>query len=487
LDTIANPNPAVVFSGAVINLVILVDVASENSKMGRMKNSSLGFLALALVSLGVLPTTASAQAAARPPASISDEPELAQFGAFAIGTNVIEFDLGDRPKITAIGAALGRLPNENRKLSVRFWYPAASQSQGVQASYRFVFKRPGKPDFDIVTPGRAREGATAITGQRFPFVLISHGYRGWASNYSQLAETLASKGYVVAAIDHNDANFDSTLSFQLSFGNVILDRAQDQRDVLARIVAQATSASNGPLSVVDGGQIGVIGYSMGGFGALATAGAPYDPSSRTISQMPASAQRILSQPRPATDVPIKALVAMAPWGAQPENRSWNSEGIAQIKVPTLLISGDHDDVVNYREGVRWLFDNLKGSERYLLVYQNARHNIAGNDVELPANADFTTREYFYEPVWRTQRINQINAHFISAFLDTTLKGEVGKRAYLNVPTSNAGEGAWPVPPGAQLGGSYAGAEQGQYWRGFQRRWALGLEMHHSEKGEATAR
>jgi hypothetical protein len=28
----------------------------------------------------------------------------------------------------------------------------------------------------------------------------------------------------------------------------------------------------------------------------------------------------------------------------------------------------------------------------------------------------------------------------------------------------------------------AGAEQPKYWRGFQRRWALGLELHRAVKG-----
>ncbi len=412
-----------------------------------------------------------------------EAPELARAGALAVGTTVVTYDLANRPKITLMGAVTGRLPLETRRLSVRVWYPATVAANTPRISYRHDVKSPGKPDFVINTQGVAVDGAPALAGVRYPLVVLSHGYRAWASHFSNLAENLASKGYVVAAIDHDDAPFDSVRAFQMSFGNVMLDRSQDQRQIIARLISDATApATTGFAAQIDPEHIGLIGYSMGGFGALATAGAPYDGESKTIKQLPQNAQTAMQTNSSDMAPKISALVTLAPWGGQPDTRSWNSEGLAKITAPVLMISGDQDDVVNHKHGVSWIFDNLISTDRRLLVYQQARHNIAGNPVPITANTDFSTLEFFAEPVWRTERLNQINQHFITAFLDLHLKGEVAKAAYLDVPSTSASEGEWPSALGEQLGGTYAGTAQPKYWRGFQRRWALGLEMHKAAKG-----
>jgi len=64
-------------------------------------------------------------------------------------------------------------------------------------------------------------------------------------------------------------------------------------------------------------------------------------------------------------------------------------------------------------------------------------------------------------VWRKDRIGAINQHFITAFLDLYLKGDETRRNYLHVPVEKSNDGIWPDT----------------VWKGFQRRWALGLEMH----------
>jgi predicted dienelactone hydrolase len=422
-----------------------------------------------------------AQAATTPS---GETPELGRMGALSVGTRTIAFDVPNRPKLTIMGAVTGRLPVETRRLSVRVWYPTTPTPAPRSIVYRHLVKSPGKPDFVIETKGLAIEAGNALSGQKYPLVLMSHGYRGWASHFSNLAETLASKGYVVAAIDHEDAEFDSARSFQLSFGNVMMDRAQDQRQILIQLLALARTSSeaNGWSALIDAGKVGLIGYSMGGFGALATAGAPYDTTSKTIKQLPAQAQAAMAGASDDVAPQIKALVTLAPWGGQPDNRSWNAADLAKITAPVLMISGDSDDVVNFDHGVSWIFDHLTSADRQLLVYQGARHNIAGNPVAITENMDFSTLEFFTEPVWRSERINQINQHFITAFLDLNLKGDTTKAAYLDVPTQDAAAGEWPSTLGEQLGGRFSESGQSKYWRGFQRRWAMGLTMHKAAKG-----
>ena len=120
----------------------------------------------------------------------------------------------------------------------------------------------------------------------------------------------------------------------------------------------------------------------------------------------------------------------------------------------------------------------------MLVYREARHNIVGNDFDLADDAPFMAAEFLKEPVWRSDRLNTINQHFVTAFLDLTLKGDEAKRAYLDLPTVNSDQGEWPTSFAEQLNGTVAGPAQDKYWRGFQRRWATGLEMYRAEAGQA---
>ncbi len=453
-------------------------IADTLSAMKRRSKIAIALAALAVVMTGA----ALSQSGSAPGSPPGEAPELARAGQFSVGTLTEQITLPKRLRITAMAYATGNLPAEDRSLSVRIWYPAAAAAAGRAIRYSYAKSFDGRPPLRFETQGIAIENAPALIGKRFPLVLISHGFGGWSSYMSNLAEALAAQGYVVASIDHADKPFAGKTSFLLSFANVLLDRAQDQRQVLARLVDEAQSTKSGYAAQIDVTHIGLIGYSMGGFGALATAGAPYDGASNTISQLPKSAQQVVLAGDATASANIKALVAIAPWGGQPDNRSWTAYGLSKITMPVLLIDGDHDDIVDYRHGVSWIYDHLTGTDRRLLVYREARHNIMGNPFSLGANADFQTLEYFSEPVWRTERLNMINQHFITAFLDLTLKGDEKKAAWLDVPAENAGDGDWPSAFGQRWGGTLAGNDQPKYWRGFQRRWALGLELHHAEKG-----
>jgi pimeloyl-ACP methyl ester carboxylesterase len=285
------------------------------------------------------------------------------------------------------------------------------------------------------------------------------------------------------SIDHRDMPFTTVPAFQLSLGNVLVDRSLDQRQVLARLTDPQFARAVPALVAADRSTVGLIGYSMGGYGALATVGSAYDKASPVFAALPPASQVLATSPDPAAAAGIKAVILISPWGSQPDSRAWNEAGLAQMTKPVLIIAGDHDDVVNYKQGIRWLFDSLKGCERRLLVYREGRHNIAGNHADLGPSPSVEAIGYAREPVWRQERLNQINQHFITAFLDLTLKGEAAKRAYLDVPVVVASDGKWPVKFGEPDRGDYAGDAQPQFWRGFQRRWAAGLELHHKSAGQ----
>ncbi|GAB5487005.1 MAG: hypothetical protein Pars2KO_05750 [Parasphingorhabdus sp.] len=446
-----------------------------------MKKRHIFFGVVALLAVGVGAAAYVISPTVHPGQS-GEAPELGRTGEYSIGTVEKEYVLPDRTTITAWGALTGDLDSKERKLSVRIWYPAQETSDAAPVKYGHQMNLAGKDPFDIISNGIAVSGATALTDEKFPFVLMSHGYGGWSTQFSNLGEHIASRGYVVASIDHGDQLADGVTSAILSFGNVLVDRTLDQRQIMNLILEETKGASSGYAALIDTEKLGLIGYSMGGYGAIASAGAPYVFDSDLMSNIPETAQNSL---REATTepLPIKAMITFAPWGGQPDNRVWSAETLGNINIPALIISGNQDDIVNYDEGVTWLFDHMKNSDRYMLTYREARHNIVGNAFETSDEMIFSALEFLKEPVWRSDRLNAINQHFATAFLDWKLKGENDRASYLNVPTVDSNKADWPVGFGEQLNGKLAGPEQDGYWRGFQRRWAAGLEMQHADAGK----
>ncbi len=407
-------------------------------------------------------------------APVGDGPALGSRGAQPVGVRTVEMRFAGRADVTRPDGK-GGFATADRLLPVTVWYPTAGGDQHV--TYRYATSPvPSVPAGTVPAmveiAGAAARDAEPAAG-RFPLLVISHGFLNRAVMFSDLAEIIASRGYVVAVIDHGDLD-DLKVSRNFAFLNVVVHRADDQRLVIAEIGRRAAGKDRF-WSHVDAAKLALAGYSMGGFGALATAGAAYDAASPAFAQMPPGAAALLGPaPVPAN---LKALIAFAPWGGGLPLRMFTAAGLKAVQVPSLFIDGNADDVADYAGGVRWLWDGI-GGERYFLTYQNARHNIATNATPAMLQGRFEYRERQDEPVWRKDRILGINAHMITAFLDWRLKGMADRRAYLDVPVARAADGKWPLAPGADAGDSVAvpGQPPAEYWPGFQRRWALGLVM-----------
>jgi dienelactone hydrolase len=294
-----------------------------------------------------------------------------------------------------------------------------------------------------------------VKGEKFPLVIVSHGYPGSRTFLSYLTENLASKGYVVAAIDHTDSAFGDVKGF----ASTLLNRSNDQLFTIDALAAKAGESDHFLNGLLDASRIAIVGYSMGGYGALASAGGPYSPKGAAFKLVPGGYMQPLTKAKRNPN--LKAMVAIAPWGAQGSDGNWDAAGLAGIHVPSLWIVGDRDDVSVYGDGVKKAFDWTTHSERCMLVYQNANHNVGGNPPPVEALGTLETRAFFDEPVWRKDRLTAINQHFITAFLDLYLKGDESRRSYLHVPVEKSNDGVWPD----------------MYWKGFQRRWATGMEMH----------
>ncbi|MBD2842890.1 alpha/beta hydrolase family protein [Erythrobacter rubeus] len=447
-----------------------------------MKKRHIALAALAVIGIGA-GTAAYVAAPTIHEGAPGEMPELGRYGEFAVGTQEVEFALPDRVTFTKAGMVTGSTEPEERSLKVRLYYPAEVAGSEEQVRYSHTFDPPNMEPVTLDYSGRAfvRAPAKGEAGS-LPLVVMSHGFNGWSTQFSNLAEHIASRGYVVASIDHADRKLEGVTDFVHSFSTVLASRSLDQRQVIAQILAKTDSEAAGPYTLIDSDRIALIGYSMGGYGAIATAGGDYDYDSGTFSTVPGDA---LTPVRAAAkeDAQIDALVAFAPWGGGPDNRVWSEETLSAVKAPTLIVAGNQDDVSDYENGIRWIFESMTGADRHMLVFREARHNIVGNAFEQSQDVPFQAIEFVNEPVWRQDRINGINQHFVAAFLDLHLKRDGGKAAYLDVPTENSNDSQWETAFGEQLNGKLAGDDEAQHWRGFQRRWALGLEMYSKPAGE----
>jgi predicted dienelactone hydrolase len=221
---------------------------------------------------------------------------------------------------------------------------AAAQAAG----FRFI-EVPGAPDGPALTgamwspcpaaPGEIDLGNATlpgvkdcpISGDKLPFVVISHGRGGSFVGHHDIAETLADAGFVVAAINHlGDTVSDMSRSDDLS---VFTERPEDIKRLIDFMIGASPAAAN-----VDPGRIGFFGFSRGGYTGLVLVGAnPVWALATTFCEQ--SPIHICEQIRrkefpaqPLTHDPrIKAAVLADPLGLL-----FNADSLQGIKVPIQL-------------------------------------------------------------------------------------------------------------------------------------------------------
>lgn len=390
-------------------------------------------------------------------------PELAAYGDLPVGVRRIELVNENQIDVVATAALPTRpaeLPRYDRPLTVEMWYPAANGATGDTAIQTYL--RNGTTE--ITLQGRAMRDATpAEVAAPLPLVLLSHGYPGNRFLMSHLAENLASKGYVVASIDHTD----STYRDQRVFGSTLVNRPLDQLFVLDQMARINGDSSSGFGGMIDANNTALIGYSMGGYGALVTAGAgltdaalgfaPHD--TLAIHKQGSDTHQALPDPR------IKTAVAIGPWGKQ--FGFWDDEGLASIGIPLLFIAGSHDTVSGYENGVRAIWEGTTSVDRALLTFDGGGHNTVAPIPAPTESFGAGVSGHYTDPVWDTVFMNNVGQHFLTAWLGVELKGDASKRAYLDLPPIGA-DGVWSVDEFGMF------TEDHSHWLGFAENTASGL-------------
>lgn len=192
----------------------------------------------------------------------------------------------------------------------------------------------------------------------FPMVVVSHTSGGHRRQLSFLCDHLATHGYLVAAPDHvgntvadvarRRAAGETMTAAQVEayVKRIIADRVPDLRSVVDDVAAAG---------VVNGGRIGSVGASFGGWAALAM---------------------------PETDARVAAVVAMVPGGSRkplpgiiPAQLSfaWARE------VPTLILAAELDRFTPV-DGIRDIYERVP-SQKWMFVLTGAGHSHFSDEVD----------------------------------------------------------------------------------------------------------
>ncbi|WP_280429266.1 alpha/beta hydrolase family protein [Nocardia brasiliensis] len=310
---------------------------------------------VARVAVGLLVVPAMAAWALLP---VPDLPRPS--GQYGVGTEIFRWVDPDRPEPSS------DVPADRRNVVVQAWYPADPDAAGRPSAYLDGHGR--LPDRISVLPSALLRGYDRIETHgtlevpvspkrdRWPVVLFSPGYSAPRALYTGLLADLASRGFVVLAVDHP---YESAVT-ELADGTLatprerFLDHDPDQtrymtgqldvRTADLRFVVDQLSKPErlGPRlgAHLDTEHVAAIGHSFGG--AAAAAAVAHDPRIKAGSNIDGTL-----------------------YGTLPEQA---------LAKPFLLLESDHEETghsVEYLVGNRCLLERLRaGGYRYEIGQAN---------------------------------------------------------------------------------------------------------------------
>ena len=413
-----------------------------------------------------------------------DAPFFSAYGTYSVGVktlSLIHKHQIDLLHINGSKANTNDWPRYDRPLVTEVWYPALANSQGEKGLN--VVIRDGKTR--VILKGRAiRDASPIVSGQSYPLVIISHGYPGNRFLMSHLAENLASKGYVVIALDHAD----STYADAAGLASTLYNRRFDQLFAIDEAQRLNTLKNQFLYGLVDTSQTGIIGYSMGAYGAVVTAGGGLTQSS--VDSSWATPSGLIEAHKSGSknhlnliDNRVKTVIAIAPWGMN--HGFWDEQGLQTITIPMLFVAGSGDDISGYENGTRAIWQAASNTDRSLLTFDDAGHNAAApypapiEGRAFDKDIGFAPYEHYADALWNTSKMNNVLQHFASVWMAKHLKSDKSMAPYLNLlPLGN--EGVW------SKGEDESPKVDHTYWRGFKQFSAKGLRFETlSRKNQKT--
>ena len=206
----------------------------------------------------------------------------------------------------------------------------------------------------------------ALSGDKHPLVVVSHGRGGTFLGHHDTAEALANAGFIVAALNHpGDTASDKSRIGELS---VYVSRPADIKRLIDHMLGASPAAP-----FIDPSRIGFFGFSRGGYTGLAVIGANADFANATAlcGDSPVRVcQQIRNREFPGPmphDPRIKAAVV-----ADPLAIFFTAQAVAPIKMPVQLWASELGGDGVFLRDVAPLDTNLTAPHEYHIV-RNAGH------------------------------------------------------------------------------------------------------------------
>ncbi|MEZ4593594.1 MAG: hypothetical protein R3D55_20985 [Chloroflexota bacterium] len=327
---------------------------------------------------------------------------------------------------------------EEPNLELSLWYPAEAGADEAKA-YAYQVKLPVLGAVTIATDASyaVPEAAYDLTRGPYPLVVLSPGFAMSASSYGWLAEHLASYGFVVLGVEHDERMNPGTGLWQ-----GVVKRPSEIQSVLAYIDAQ-TQPGGTLAGLVDAETVAVLGHSYGGYTALAAAGARIDSAGFT-----AHCETAVREEHPAAwlcDMLLPHLPEMAELAgldAPPEGLwpGWGDKrvdavvalagdafffgaaGLAEIEVPVLAIGGTADHDSPFAWSAQPTYDHVSSPRKALVALNEAEHMIFTNPcAEVRWFARPLAGEFCADATWNRFEAHGLIRHFTTAFLLAELK------------------------------------------------------------------
>ena len=246
-----------------------------------------------------------------------------------------------------------------------------------------------------------------VAAGAFGLIVVSHGAGGMALLHRDLATSLASQGYVVAAPTHPRGKGDDITGVSVWVGRPkqvsrVIDAVLDDGELGAHIERE---------------RIGMVGHSNGGYTALAVAGARPTPGSEAAhcrehpddakfcgqggAATRAAAREVGHLPE-LSDPRVRAIVLLAPHAVR-----FTDDALARVTVPALVYAAEKDDLTRLPYHGERLAKTLPrvecvlvkgaGHFSFLASFPTALKIVAGEGARDPEGFD---RDAFHEAINR---------------------------------------------------------------------------------------
>ncbi len=218
-----------------------------------------------------------------------------------------------------------------------------------------------------------------------PLIVISHGLGSDRTTYAYLARQLASYGFAVAVPEHPGSSSQQIQALISGGANEVtaptefVNRPLDIHYLLDQLetLSQTDPRFAGRINLK---QVGVVGQSLGGYTALALAGAEINQKQLTQDcqntdtlnlSLLLQCRALQLPPTEPTfrDDRVKAVIAINPIGSSLLGKT----DLSKIKIPVLIISGTADTVAPALPEQILPFTWLQTPDKYLMLLEGGTH------------------------------------------------------------------------------------------------------------------